>query len=111
MSKVETLAGAKELEILQKQLDQPSSKPNFGGAADEEGIENMIMGNTEIGGMFKSAEEQKQFTEFFKKMNNQNHKATNGKIQPMSGAGRVEDDISMESLHDDVGMGNANSSP
>jgi len=44
VSKVETLAGAKELEILQKQLDQPKSKPNFGGD-EEDDIANTIMKN------------------------------------------------------------------
>ena len=71
MSKVETLAGAKELEILQKQLDQPNMKPNFDQGDNEDNIQDMIMSNNQISGMFKSQEEQKQFAEFFKKMQNQ----------------------------------------
>ena len=45
MSKVETLAGAKELEILQKQLDQPNMKPNFDQDDNEGDVQDMIMSN------------------------------------------------------------------
>ena len=61
-------------------------KPNFDNDDEnDDNIQNMIMSNNQISGMFKSVDEQRQFAEFFKKMqsNGKNSDLTNNKVKPI----------------------------